>query len=168
MMRRLLFASAFLFMSFGASAADLQPTAPKIPVPPFVFEDTNNQQHSLSEYKGRFVLLNIWAAWCGPCIREMPLLADLQKNFDPAKLIILPISEDRSASVAENFFRTHALTFPVLVDQAGRAPFLLHLRGLPTSILIDPQGNEIARIEGGLSNDTAKMTADIRDKMKAN
>jgi thiol-disulfide isomerase/thioredoxin len=118
-------------------------------MPPLVFDDANGVQHSLADYRGSYVLLNVWATWCGPCVREMPSLDALQKKFEAGKLVILPLSEDRNAASLSAFYRLHALVhLPVAVDSAGIAPSALHLRGLPTSLLVDPHGQEIARFEG--------------------
>ena len=118
-------------------------------MPSLVFEDGDRQQHTLADYRGKFVLLNIWATWCVPCVSEMPSLDALQKTFDPAKLVVIPLSEDRGDSTVNAFYARHKIThLPVAVDHAGTAPSALKLNGLPTTLLIDPQGNEIARIEG--------------------
>lgn len=118
-------------------------------MPPLVFEDGNGQQHSLADYRGKFVLLNIWATWCVPCVSEMPSLDALQKKFDAAKLAVVPLSEDRGDATVNAFYARHKIThLAIAVDHAGTAPSALKLNGLPTTLLIDPQGNEIARIEG--------------------
>lgn len=143
----------FLVLLSSAHAASFSEkihlTSPSQPVPPLVFEDENGLQHALSDYRGRFVVLNVWATWCAPCVREMPSLDALQKNVDPKKIVVLPLSEDRGDSTVSSFYRTHALMhLPTAIDTAGRAPSALHLPGLPTTLVIDPQGREIARIEG--------------------
>lgn len=163
-----LFFAIFLLSSFSACASVLKNTSPPAPLPPLVFEDANGGQHALSDYKGRFILLNIWASWCGPCVHEMPSLAALQKNFDPAMLVILPLSEDRSVDLINVFYRMHALSFPVAIDTAGRAPSALHLRGLPTSILINPKGEEIARMEGDRDWSSTEIVEQLRARISGN
>ncbi len=137
-------------------------------MPPMVFEDGNGTQHALSDYRGRFVVLNVWATWCPPCVREMPSLEKLQKNFDPRRLIVLPLSEDRSDGVVGVFYRNHGLThLPIALDTAGRAPSALHFHGLPTTLIIDPQGQEIARIDGEIDWDSPEVLGFLRKRTGA-
>lgn len=136
-------------------------------VPHLVFEDATGGQHRLSDYRGSYILLNIWATWCGPCKKEMPSLERLQKIFDPQKLRVLALSEDRSADAVVGFYKTDAITHLLIaVDHAGIAPSTLHLRGLPTSLLIDPQGKEIARIEGEADWSSPEVTDYLRATMR--
>jgi thiol-disulfide isomerase/thioredoxin len=118
-------------------------------VPPLVFEDQNSTQHTLSDYRGHYILLNIWATWCGPCAQEMPSLDALQTHIDPAKLVVLPVSEDHGDAIVTSFYQTHGIKYlPVAIDHAGIATTSFNLQGLPTTLLIDPQGNEVGRVEG--------------------
>jgi thiol-disulfide isomerase/thioredoxin len=120
-------------------------------LPPLVFEDERGNQHALSDYHGRYVLLNIWASWCTPCVAEMPSLDALQGKIDKNKLTVLPVSEERGDQSADVFYSQHKIKrLPVAYDHAGTAPSALHLHGIPTTILIDPQGREIARVEGDI------------------
>ena len=142
---------------------------PPQPVPALVFEDADKQQHTLADYRGKFVLLNVWATWCAPCVKEMPSLEALARLFDPRKFAVLPLSEDRADSAATAFYHTHALThLPIAVDAAGIAPSALRLHGLPTSILIDPQGREVAIIEGDADWAAPDAVAFLRHKIANN
>ena len=151
--QRLIFILAFFLLSFPSHAASfsdrLHLLSPPQPIPPLVFEDADKVQHALSDYRGRFVVLNIWATWCQPCVREMPSLDKLQQSFDPRRLIVVPLSEDRGEGTVGAFYRSHGLThLPTALDTAGRAPSALHFHGFPTTFLIDPQGQALARIDG--------------------
>ena len=121
---------------------------PPRPMTPLVFENEGGAQHALADYRGRFVLLNVWATWCVPCVAEMPSLESLQKKMGPA-LTVLPLSEDRDGKSVTAFYALHRIKhLPTAIDHAGTAPSALKLQGLPTTLLIDAEGNEIARIEG--------------------
>jgi thiol-disulfide isomerase/thioredoxin len=136
-------------------------------MPPLVFEDAHGAQHSLGDYRGKFVLLNIWATWCVPCVSEMPSLDALQRSADPARLAVIPLSEDRGDSVVGAFYKTHKIThLPIAVDHAGIAPSALKLRGLPTTLLIDPQGREVARIEGDEDWNSADAAYFLKSQMR--
>lgn len=162
--------TAFLVLLSGqafAAFADqvIRPATPT-PVPPFVFVDEQGGQHALADYRGKYVLLNIWATWCAPCIREMPALDTLQPQFDARGFVILPVAEERAPFLVSAFYQRYALrNLPVMVDRAGVAPQRFGLRGLPVSILIDPQGNEVARIEGDADWASAEAVAFLDSEM---
>jgi thiol-disulfide isomerase/thioredoxin len=162
----------YLFLQpFNANASSfaehMHVYAPPEALPSFVYEDASGGQHALSDLKGRYVLLNVWATWCAPCVREMPSLEALQKNFDPKKLIIIPLSEDRGDSVVQSFYTKHTITaLPIAIDQAGTAPASFHIDGLPTTLLIDPQGRVISRFEGDADWSTPDVVDYLRTRTK--
>ena len=75
-----------------------QAPAPVIGVPRFQFKDSTGRTLDLNDFKGKFVLLNLWATWCGPCVEEMPSLDALQRDFSPQKLVVVAITEDHERS----------------------------------------------------------------------
>ena len=134
--------------------------------PPLVFEDQNGAQHALGDYRGLYVLLNVWATWCSPCVQEMPSLDALREQIDPSKLIILPVSEDHGDAIVTSFYQTHAIKhLPVAIDHAGVALTSLNLHGLPTTLLIDPQGNEVGRVEGIANWSSPEVIAFLTSRM---
>lgn len=138
-------------------------------VPSVIFEDVEGAQHALSDYRGRFVILNIWATWCPSCAKEMASLDLLQDKFDTQKLIVLPLSENVDNGAVEAFFRLQGIKrLPIMYDVAMRARSVLHLQGLPTTLIIDPRGLEVARVEGDLNWAGEEMLGFLRDKMKDN
>jgi thiol-disulfide isomerase/thioredoxin len=158
-----LFLLIFLLASLPANASDsankIHLTNPPQPAPPLVFHDDRGGEHALSDYRGRYVLLNVWATWCPACTHELPSLDALQKAFDPKKLIVLPLSEDQDEAVVRAFYTSRALkNVPVALDIAGRAPQAFHLRGLPTTVILDPTGFEIARAEGNTTWTPAEIS----------
>lgn len=163
----IILAAALVTSSAWASdGARLHPTEPPRAVPSFVFEDASHQQHTLADYRGRYVLLNIWATWCSPCVKEMPSLDGLEQKMGGAKFTVLPVSEDRTADAIGAFYRGHGLThLPQMIDEAGIAPSNFDMRGLPTTLLIDPQGKEIARAEGDVDWMAPETLAFIQARM---
>jgi thiol-disulfide isomerase/thioredoxin len=125
-------------------------TNPAETLPSLSIEDEHGQTVDLKNLRGRYVLLNLWATWCGPCAAEMPALDSLRQKLDAKKFEVVALNEDRDgASVAPSFYKRHSIDhLAVYVDPHGRAPVMLHARGLPTTILIGPDGLEIARLEG--------------------
>jgi len=128
----------------------------------FSFADGAGAPRSISAYRGKVVLVNFWATWCGPCIKEMPALASLQTKMAGLPFEVLALSQDRGgAAVVKSFYDQQKITnLKVYLDQGGRAGSSLGLRGLPTSVLVDASGREVMRLEGTANwDDTAIVTA---------
>ena len=156
-----------------ARAADIEnvflSVEPPRPVPPLVFEDETGAQQALADYRGKFVLLNVWATWCPPCAQEMPALDALQAHFDTRRLIVIPLSENSGDGIVSAFYRRRNIkNLPIAIDAAQRAPAALSLRGLPASLLIDASGNEVARAEGNIDWQSQKTLLFIHHKMGDN
>ena len=120
--------------------------------PVFVIEDGGGQVQNLRHYRGHYVLLNLWATWCEPCVKEMPsldALAGRAKTEFPA-LIIIPLTEDRNAeTAAQGFYLRHDLHhLGLFLDRSGDATAILHAKSMPTTILFDPDGQEVGRVGG--------------------
>lgn len=138
------------------------------PVTEFTFADGNGAPRSISAYRGKVVLVNFWATWCGPCIKEMPALSSLQNKFIGLPFEVLALSQDRGgAAVARAFYDQQKITnLKVYIDQGGKAGRDLGLRGLPTSVLVDGAGREVMRIEGTTAWDDGAMVAAIKRVME--
>jgi len=131
--------------------AKLKPAErPKL-VPAVAFSDASGKRHLLSEFKGRYVLLNLWATWCNPCVRELPALARLQAAVPPSRLKIVAVNVGRSnAKETAAFLKAHdAQALGVYLDTNVALVRAFRAYGLPLSVLIDPQGHEVARAFGG-------------------
>ena len=117
-----------------------------------VFKDKNQKNIDLANYKGKLLILNFWATWCVPCREEMPTLDLLQSDFRLNNLKIFPINigqEDLLKSV--NFFKELSIkNLDIYYDPAVTLAKKFSLRGLPTTILIDKEGKEFARIIGSI------------------
>jgi thiol-disulfide isomerase/thioredoxin len=120
------------------------------PLPAIIFKDGSGREQRLANYAGRPILLNLWATWCVPCVKEMPSLDALQQLAGPENLLVLALAQDRQGdSKVPAFYQRYGIkNLGVYVDPTGQTMFTLKLRGLPTSILLDHQGQEIGRIEG--------------------
>ena len=117
-----------------------------------VFKDENQKNIDLANYKGKLLILNFWATWCVPCREEMPSLDLLQSDLRLNNLKIFPINigqEDLLKSV--NFFKELSIkNLDIYYDPAVTLAKKFSLRGLPTTILIDKEGKEFARIIGSI------------------
>ena len=131
------------------------------------FVDGTGKPVSLSDFRGRPLLLNIWATWCLPCRKEMPSLDRLQAKFDPQKFLVLPLSIDRGGIPAvEKFYEQLGLkSLGIYVDQTGAALHQLGLLGIPATLLINPEGREVGRKLGPAEWDSAEVAAVLREHL---
>lgn len=125
------------------------PASPPQPAPPVSFQDLSGATSSPADYKGKLVILNLWATWCQPCLEEMPFLDQLQANL-PDKLVVLAVSEDMGgAKVVAPFLQKLSLKkIKIYYDPKSTVGHAFGVRGLPTSIVIGPDGNVLGRVEG--------------------
>jgi thiol-disulfide isomerase/thioredoxin len=128
----------------------------------------NGKPTSLADFRGRVVLLNFWATWCGPCVAEMPSLDRLEAALGGEDFIVVAVSEDRNPAVVEPFFAEHQIGHLAQYhDPGGALASAFGIRGLPTSAVIDRKGNVVGRIEGAAEWDSAQAKALIRHYMGA-
>jgi thiol-disulfide isomerase/thioredoxin len=120
------------------------------PVPEISFTAENGTSLSLGQWKGRVVLVNLWATWCAPCRKEMPTLAALQSEMGSKDFEVVAISVDRKGFEASAKFlgEVGATALKLYADPSTDALTKLQAVGLPASILIDRQGREIGRLLG--------------------
>ena len=114
------------------------------------FADAEGKEIKLADFKGRYVLLNLWATWCGPCIEELPSLAHLRSELPDKQIVVLPVDMEKlDTARVEDFFAKHDLTgLPVYIDKDYSAMRGFVANELPLTILIDAQGHEVARAAG--------------------
>jgi len=123
------------------------------------FLDTKNQKLNLDSYKGNLIMLNFWATWCAPCKEEMPSLDVLLNNSKLDNLKIFPINVGKDSPVkSELFFRDlNIKNLKVYFDSPSTLAKKLSLRGIPTSILFNKEGEEFARIIGSINFEDKKF-----------
>ena len=120
-----------------------------VPAPNFQLYDLRGRLVTLSDYRGRVVLLNFWATWCGPCRVEMPAMEDLYREFNRRDFEILAVSTDQQgAAVTRPFSEEMGLTFPILHDSDFRVGVAYGARTLPMTFLVNRQGVITHRIFG--------------------
>ena len=123
------------------------------------FKNEDDKTVSLSEYKNKLVILNFWATWCEPCKEEMPSLQSLQNNPNFKNLKILPINigqEDKN-SIRKFFSDVKINSFEIFYDSDVKLAKKFSLRGIPTSILINKDGYEFAKIIGSIDFEDPKF-----------
>jgi thiol-disulfide isomerase/thioredoxin len=116
--------------------------------PDFNLLDSNGSPVGLSGYRGKMVLLNFWATWCGPCREEMPSMEQLSRSFGGQGLVVLAINQRENAALVNKFMRTYGLNFTTPVDTTGRVAGYYRVYGIPVSYLIDANGQAIGMKSG--------------------
>ena len=134
------------------------------PLPEVTFTDDGGAARSLADWKGKVILLNLWATWCAPCKQEMPSLNHLQSQLGGADFAVVPISLDRTGpDVPRKFLTRNNLTnLPLLLDATGGMAGKVGAIGLPASLILDREGREIARLLGPAEWDSAPAQEVIR------
>jgi thiol-disulfide isomerase/thioredoxin len=133
-------------------------------LPPLAFTDADGKPLSLDDFKGKLVLLNLWATWCGPCVEEMPSLDRLQAKLGGGDFAVVALATDRQGkALVEPFLAKLGVKNLVMyLDTTGGVNRALKTRGLPTTLLIDREGKEIGRLEGAASWDSDAAAAFLR------
>ena len=136
-------------------------------LPALQFEDAKGQKRSLGDFRGKVVLLNVWATWCTPCREEMPALDRLQAQLGGPGFHVLAISVDQQGSeIAQRFFKEVGLrSLDFYIDRSAKAAFQLEAQGLPVSILIDRQGREVGRKLGAAAWDSTEVVEELRRRI---
>ena len=124
-----------------------------LPTPPaqpnMKFTGPGGESVTLADFKGRTILLNVWATWCAPCIKEMPTLDALQKELGSDKFQVVTVSLDRTQEEAELWFRQNGIeNLTAYHDGSFALSSKLEVRGLPISVIYDKNGLEKARVAG--------------------
>jgi cytochrome c biogenesis protein CcmG/thiol:disulfide interchange protein DsbE len=149
--------------AIGADAATLNMN----PAPDFTLEAADGRQVSLSDFKGQVVLLNLWATWCPPCVRETPRLVRVYDKYRDQGFVILAINttyQDDRAKVAQ-FVRDQRVSYLVLLDVNGEFGQKYGARLLPTSYLVDRSGKIVMTKVGEV--DEAQLEEQVQALLKA-
>ena len=143
----------------------LPPVAAGRPAPQFTFPLFSGGTSSLSDYRGKLVLVNVWATWCPPCIEEMPDLQNLyaQMKTEGLPFGILGVSIDAlGGDVVQKWVDRFRLTFPILLDPRGKIKKLYRTTGVPETFIVDPQGLLVQKIIGPRKWDEPRMVSYLK------
>ena len=140
------------------------PTDVAAPTPPFSFQDRDLKSRGLADFSGRLVLVNFWATWCSPCIREMPTLLSLHNKLGGKDFQVIALSEDRKdwAIITPFVAKNNLGALPIYHDPGGKAVAALGVTGLPTTILFDRAGHKLGRLAGIAEWDSDEVVTLIR------
>lgn len=129
-----------------------------VAVPEAVLLDAEDGEHALADYRGKWVVLNFWATWCAPCRREMPSLERLQAAMP--EIAIVPVATGRNAveGIRRFFDEAGVKSLPILRDPQSQLAHAMGVMGLPVTVILNPEGQEVARLMGDAEwdSDSAK------------
>lgn len=136
-------------------------------LPELQFKDGAGRSHTLADFGGKLVLLNLWATWCAPCREEMPALDRLQATLGGRDFEVVALSIDQQgAEVGRKFFDEIGIkALKLYVDSSAQAAFKLGAVGLPSTLLVDGSGREIGRHTGPAKWDAPEIVEDLRRRM---
>ena len=137
--------------------------SPPQPAPATAFSDIDGKPARVADFKGTPVVVNLWATWCQPCIKEMPSLDQLQGAL-AGRIVVAAVSEDSAGAkrVAPFVAGMGLRNLKVYLDPKSDLGHAFHVRGLPTSIIIDARGRVVGRVEGAAEWDSAAMIAVLK------
>ncbi len=136
--------------------------------PNFTLRDLTGKVRSLSQFRGKVVLLNFWATWCGPCRIEMPAMEQLYQTFPRREFEILAVSTDvQGPAVTGPFQQRMGLTFPILHDSEYRTGLVYGARTLPITFMLDRQGVVRQKIFGARDWASPEARELIQELMKS-
>jgi thiol-disulfide isomerase/thioredoxin len=165
-------AAAGIFVSINRADSKLpfaRSSAPK-PAPQLQFEDASGRARSMADFRGKVVLLNIWATWCAPCREEMPALDRLQARLGGPGFEVLAVSVDQQGpEVARRFYAEVGIkSLAFYIDRSAKAAFQADVAGLPATLLIDAEGREIGRHLGAARWDSPEVMEALRKRARVN
>ncbi len=147
-------AAALCAALLAAAAAPADAAAPGSQAPAFSLEGRSGTV-SLAAYKGKYVYLDFWASWCGPCKRSFPWMGELQKRYGPAGLQVLAVNVDAVRGDALRFLAENPADFVVAYDPQGSVARQYAIKGMPSSVLIGPDG-KVLHVHAGFNDETAR------------
>lgn len=136
LLRRIIVVGALLATTSAWAAK-----APEGPAPDFTLKSNTGSNLRLGEQRGSVVLINFWASWCGPCRQEMPLLEDIYKKYNRLGFTIFGVNVDKDSSKADDILKDIPVSFPVLYDPEGKVSKAYDVDAMPTTIIVDRDGN---------------------------
>jgi thiol-disulfide isomerase/thioredoxin len=153
----------------AGSMSKFELSAGRGPAPALAFKDKDNADASLDAFKGKVVLVNFWATWCIPCVKEMPSLNRLAEKIGKDRFAVVALSLDGpSRPKVEPFIKSRNLDqLQVFFDAQKKSYGALNIAVLPTSVLIDAQGREVGRLQGDAEWDTPEAEALVRHVLRS-
>ncbi|MFB6249551.1 MAG: TlpA disulfide reductase family protein [Salinibacter sp.] len=131
-----------------------------VPAPDTTLETLDGQTINLAEQKGKVILVNFWATWCGPCRKEIPDLIDLYSSMQEEGLMVVGVAvDDKGTDVVRPFVEKQGINYPIVVDTTRSVESHFEaMYGLPTTYVVNPEGQIVRRILGIFPTEKMKPT----------
>jgi thiol-disulfide isomerase/thioredoxin len=139
--------------------------APGTVAAPFDLQSLDGRSVQLADLKGKSVVVNFWATWCGPCKEEMPALERLRQQLDPERVVVLTVTTDLQRDGIKQFLANLNVQLPVLFDEHQDVSQAYLVRALPTTVFIDRQGALVGRAVGPREWDAPKAVHALQGLM---
>jgi peroxiredoxin len=147
-------AGVLLYDYFGGGSAAVGPASlAGHSAPSFTVSDLGGRPTALADFRGRVVVLNLWASWCPPCRAEMPDLERLYRTYRARNVVVLGVDQGEAAARASSFAHSLGITYTILVDEAQSYGRVYKALGLPTTFIIDRDGTVVRGFDGPLTYD---------------
>jgi thiol-disulfide isomerase/thioredoxin len=148
----------------GPAGGSAQGSSPRGEAPGFTVTGIDGATHSLSDYRGKVVVLNFWATWCMPCRAEMPDLEHEARAHRSDPVVVVGMDWKESAGPVRDFVGGLGVTYPMLLDTDGRVYDAYRVSALPTTFIVDRHGRLVKSRLGIASRD--EMGTEIKDALK--
>jgi peroxiredoxin len=132
----------------AATRLGVEVSSPPVVAKDFTLPDPHGKRISLRDFRGKTVMLNFWATWCGPCKEEMPSMEKLYQQFKGRGLVVLGVAVGEDSREVEAFMRDHRLTFATLIDGDDEATDAYNVWSIPMTFFINPEGRIVGKIHG--------------------
>ena len=143
---------------------------PPVTAPGFSLTDMDGEQHTLDDYRGKVIMLNLWATWCPPCRREIPSMESIFQDLKDKGFVVLAVNQFETPDHVFAYMGQLSVypTFPVLFDRDSQVSELYGVKGLPTTLLINKQGQVAYRALGGRDFDHPRVRAIVNQLLTEN
>lgn len=157
-----------LFMFSGCSSQGSRSDAAPGQAPRLTGKDIHGEYVSLQDFRGKVVLLNVWATWCGPCRQELPELRELHERWKNQGLTVVGVSVDaaKDADKVAKMAQQFRLDYPLMLDPLGKSIEAFELRGYPTSFVIGKDGTVLWRRDGIIHPGDTELTNQIQAALR--
>ncbi|UZJ43484.1 TlpA family protein disulfide reductase [Marinimicrobium sp. C6131] len=134
--------------------------------PDFTLKSDSGENVRLEEQRGKVVMINFWASWCAPCRKEMPLLEELHDRYEQAGFTLFGVNVEQNPEAAQKFLDDVGVTFPILYDPDSTASRAYQVSAMPTTVMVDRDGNVRYVNRGYKEGDEAKYRDQIRELIR--
>jgi len=136
------------------------------PAPDFTLKSDSGENIRLAEQRGKVVMINFWASWCGPCRKEMPLLDELYQRYEPAGFTLFGVNVEQNPEAAQRFLEDVGVSFPILYDPESNVSQRYQVDAMPTTVMVDRDGQVRYVNRGYKDGDEEKYRKQVRELIR--